>query len=279
MDRSRAVNISGVVVRPLDIVCAGVLAVTVAVVPLHSVWSAPKRPRAVFAPVLIYHHVKWLKPSDDAIERGLTVLPGEFDWQVNYLASHHYGVITARQLANHLVSGAALPPHPVVLTFDDGYSDVYPDVYRVLLRLHLKATFFIVPGFLNTPRYLTWREVETMAAHGMDIEAHSMSHPDLTTLSPRSVRWQLTQSRAELQSHIHVPVHVFAYPYGAHSPAVIGAVSRAGYTLAFTTEEGWVESSSRLLTEPRVYIDLDDSHAIFIGRLSANPQVLAEDPT
>ena len=187
--------------------------------------------------------------------------------------------MTIEQLVQFLRGGTALPARPVTLTFDDGYADVFHGAYQPLLRAHLKATFFIVPSFLGTPRYLTWRQVRTMAAHGMDIEAHTMTHPDLTRIGPRSLRWQLTESRRELQAKLRHPVRLLAYPYGAYSPAVLAAASRAGYLAAFTTQEGWMESSAHLLTEPRVYVDLDDSLAVFAGRVRDDPRVLAQDPT
>lgn len=279
MDRSSTTQHAGYVDRTLSL-WRSLLLVTVAVLgtSLQSHAAPARKTRQVFAPVLIYHHVKTLKPSDDAIERGLTVLPAQFAAQLRFLRTEGYHVITARQLVQYLYSGTALPARPVALTFDDGYSDVYQGVYEPLLRAHLHATFFIVPSFLGTPRYLTWRQVKTMSDHGMDIEAHTMTHPDLTLIGPRSVRWQLAESRRELQTQLHRSVRVLAYPYGAYSPAVVTAVSRAGYLAAFTTQQGWVETSAHLLTEPRVYVDLDDSLPIFAGRVRGDPHVLAEDP-
>ncbi len=254
-------------------------AVAVLCTSLHSHAASAPTTRQVFAPVLIYHHVKPLKPSDDAFERGLTVLPGQFAAQLRYLRTGGYHVVTVRQLVQYLHSGAVLPPRPVALTFDDGYADVFQGAYEPLRRAHLSATFFIVPSFLGTPRYLTWRQVKTMSDHGMDIEAHTMTHPDLTRIGPRSVQWQLAESRRELQTNLHRSVRLLAYPYGAYDPAVVAAASRAGYLAAFTTQEGWIESSAHPLREPRVYVDLDDSLPIFAGRVRGDPQVLAQDPT
>jgi peptidoglycan/xylan/chitin deacetylase (PgdA/CDA1 family) len=113
----------------------------------------------------------------------------------------------------------------------------------------------------------------------MDIESHTMTHPDLTTISPAHVRWQLAESRRELQARLHRSVRLFAYPYGSYSPLVVSAVARAGYLAAFTTRQGWWQTSAGLLTEPRVYVDLDDTIQIFAGRLRAEARVLADDPT
>jgi peptidoglycan/xylan/chitin deacetylase (PgdA/CDA1 family) len=230
------------------------VAMVVLVLPLRSVGAAPEfSTRSMHVPVLVYHHVKWLKASDDAIERGLTILPTQFAAHLTYLQTHGYHTVTAARLVASLRGKGRLPSHSVVLTFDDGYRDVYANVYRVLRRRHMTATFFICPGFLNSVRYLTWRQVEDMSRHGMDIEAHTMSHPDLRIVRAAQARGEILQSRQILQTRLHRSVRVFAYPYGAYNPAILSDVSRAGYLAAFTTHVGWVETSTHMLTLPRVY--------------------------
>jgi peptidoglycan/xylan/chitin deacetylase (PgdA/CDA1 family) len=224
----------------------------------HVSWSPPRTPaareaRTLLVPVLIYHHVKTLKLSDNAIERGLTVLPDQFRIQLQKLRSGGYHAISAAQVVTSLRTGSGLPPRPVTLTFDDGYADMYTNVYPLLRRLHMTATFFIVPGFLGTPRYLSWGQVIDMSRHGMDIEAHTLTHRDLTTLSPAD-RWhEIRGSRQELQQRLHRAVRVLAYPYGAYDDAVERDVARAGFYAAFTTHQGWILTGSQLLALPRVY--------------------------
>jgi len=235
--------------------------------------------RREWTPVVIYHHVTWFKPSDDAIERGLIITPTQFDAEVRYLASHHYHTLTAAQVVTSLRTGRRLPTRPLVLTFDDGYADVYPNVYQVLRRRHMTATFFIVPGLLSKPRYLTWTQVEEMSRHGMDIEAHTMTHPDLTMVPHVRARNEIVGCRQILQARLRRSVRVFAYPYGDYNAFVIQTVRKAGFFAAFTTRQGWWLSADNLFTLPRVYIDNDDTLQIFVGRLTADPKILAEDPT
>lgn len=246
---------------------------------LQSVAARSMAPRVVFAPVLIYHHVKWLKPQDNAIERGLTVLPSEFQAQLRYLAGAHYHPITAAQLVTYLHAGGTLPSKPVVLTFDDGYADMYATAYPMLRQYHMRATFFVVPGFLGTARYLSWNQVKEMAAHGMDIEAHTMTHPDLTLVPAAQARGEIVESRNRLQAALHRSVRVFAYPYGDYNFSILADVAHAGYWGAFTTHQGWWQSSGAPLTLPRVYVDMDDTVRTFAGRLRADATILAEDPT
>ncbi|GAC1473197.1 MAG: hypothetical protein PVSMB7_26840 [Chloroflexota bacterium] len=224
--------------------------------------------RGALVPVFTFHHVKWLKPADNAIERGLTVQPDLFAAEMRYLLVSGHHPITALRLVSFLRTGGTLPTRAVVLTFDDGYADMYTQVYPYLRRSHLRATFFIVPGFLDTPRYLTWTQVADMARHGMDIEAHSLTHPDLTTLPPARAAREVAGSRRELQSRLHRSVSLFAYPYGAVNASVIEDVRKAGYLAAFTTRQGWWQSRSDRLTLPRVYPD--DSLKVFEDRVSGH---------
>jgi peptidoglycan/xylan/chitin deacetylase (PgdA/CDA1 family) len=256
-----------------SLMCAAAFAAT------RSASAVARAPITSFVPMLLMHHVKATRPTDDTIERGLTISPAQFSSEMRYLVRNHFHTITATQLASYLRGGKSLPSKPVVLSFDDGYVDVYEHVFYPLSRLHMTATFFIVPGFLGMPRYLSWAEVKDMATHGMDIESHTMSHPDLTTVNAQRQWSEVNGSRSLLQRKLHRTVRLFAYPYGAYNQSVLSTVARAGYWAAFTTRQGWIQSSSRLLTLPRVYIDNDDTLRIFAGRLAADPAVLAEDPT
>jgi peptidoglycan/xylan/chitin deacetylase (PgdA/CDA1 family) len=194
-----------------------------------------------------------LKPTDNAIEKGLTVVPAVFRRQLAYLHRHRFHTITAVQLVRAIRGQGSLPSNPIALTFDDGYSDIYPNVYRLLRARHLTATFFIVPGFLNKPRYLTWSQVEDMSRHGMDIEAHTMTHPDLTTVGATQLWNELEQSRMVLQKRLRGSIRIMAYPYGTYSPVILQAVKRAGYLAAFTTSYGKCGGRNTLLTLPRIY--------------------------
>lgn len=226
--------------------------------PLH----LAAKPRTVCAPVLIYHHVKPIVPSDDAIERGLTVVPSVFKSQLMYLTKHHFHFVTVTQVVAAMRGVGSLPSKPVALTFDDGYADVYPDVFKLLRARHLTASFFIVPGFLNTPRYLTWKEVADMSRHGMDIEAHTMTHPDLALIGASQLWTELKESRDLLQSHLHKQIKIMAYPYGAYDAAVLAEVHKAGYVAAFTTAYGTCLGPRHLLTLPRIYANKRNAQPI-----------------
>ncbi len=230
---------------------------------------AQPAPYRIWVPVLIYHHVTWFRPTDDATERGLTIQPPQFDAEIRYLATHHFHVLTAAQVVRSLLAHRPLPPHPVVLSFDDGYVDVYANVFRVLERYRMHATFFVCPGLLGKPLgplkrgYLNWQELEDMSNHGMDIEAHTLTHPDLTRVPAAQVRNEIYGSRHVLRARLHQSVRLFAYPYGDYNAYVLTTLHHAGFIAAFTTHEGYWLSSTQQLELPRVYVENTYTTAVF----------------
>jgi peptidoglycan/xylan/chitin deacetylase (PgdA/CDA1 family) len=230
-------------------------------------------------PVLVMHHVKWDRPGDNPTELGLTIHPVQFRQEVRYLAIHRFHTVSAARVVSVLTGSGSLPSRPVVLTFDDGYADMFTNVYPVLRARHMTATFFVCPGLIGKRRYLTWKQVAVMARHGMDIEAHTMTHPDLTTV-PAAQQWrEIRGSREVLRSRLHVGASVFAYPYGAYNASVLENVRRAGYRGAFTTRQGWHLLRGTRYQLPRVYVDRDDSLAQFAARLNGNLAIVSQDST
>jgi len=264
------------VVRSLGVLLCALATFVAGVLPVYGRHTTV---RSAFIPVLIYHHVKLTRPTDDATERGLTISPQQFSSELAYLQRARYHTITADRLVSFFHGRASLPSRPVMLTFDDGYVDVYHAVYSLLRERHMTAIFFIVPGFLGRQRYMNAAQVRDMADHGMDIEAHTMTHPDLTTLPYRSALREIKISREFLQRLIRHSVRAFAYPYGAYNRSTLQAVAASQFEVAFSTRAGWIQSSEAALTLPRVYIDADDSLPNFAARLHRDRGVLLADPT
>ena len=101
-------------------------------------------------------------------------------------------------------------PGAVSITFDDSYpSQVSVGVAQLNAR-GLKGTFFVITGRLQLP-WATWQGVATQ---GHEIASHTMTHPDLTTLSEDEVRWELSASQSAINQNITGQSCIsFAYPY------------------------------------------------------------------
>ena len=217
--------------------------------PARLTLPSPLPSRTVQVPILMYHRVDVLKPTLPAITLSLTVDPHTFAAQMTWLTRHGRHTITQRQLFDALMYGRPLPAHPVLITFDDGYRDVLRYAAPVLHRLHMPATAYVITGRISNgdTSWFTWGELPRLERLGFDIGSHTVTHPDLTTLSSAAAYDELVRSRQALERHLHHPVQWFAYPAGAEDAAVVDEARRAGYVLAVTTRPGAVQDDAHPL--------------------------------
>jgi peptidoglycan/xylan/chitin deacetylase (PgdA/CDA1 family) len=111
-------------------------------------------------------------------------------------------------------SAAAAAPRTIVsLTFDDSNADQLP-AEQTLNALGLQGTFYTNSGVIDTPGHLTRADLNTIVADGNEIAGHSITHPDLTTLSIAEATRQVCNDRANLTSW-GFQVTDFAYPFAA----------------------------------------------------------------
>ena len=112
-----------------------------------------------------------------------------------------------------------------------------------------------VDGDLPTDLMLTSRQLVELHAAGIEIGAHTMTHPILARLSDDSAENEIRSSRERLESLIGAPVAGFAYPNGSpgidYHRAHVDAVHRAGYSYAVTTAKGCASADADCYQLPR----------------------------
>ncbi len=202
-----------------------------------------------YVPVLMYHYVRTVNEAEDPLGYGLSVTPEMFEAQMAWLHENNYTPMRMDHLVACLQGQRACPPKPVALTFDDGYEDAATLALPILQRYDFSATFYIVINFVGQPGYMSWEQLEMLRDSGMEIGAHSVSHPDLTYLSYDEALKEVTLSRATLQGNLDVPVESFCYPIGSYDATTMQIVQEAGYTNAVTTYPG--SSMASLYELPR----------------------------
>jgi hypothetical protein len=83
---------------------------------------------------------------------------------------------------------------------------------------------------------LDWEELDRMAAAGVDVEAHGVTHDMLTGLPDEDVRRELVDSQEALRARGHGRHRLFAYPAGRYDARVGRLTAEAGFQAAFTIE-------------------------------------------
>jgi peptidoglycan/xylan/chitin deacetylase (PgdA/CDA1 family) len=217
----------------------------------------PRLPaRQIVVPILMYHRINVVTPSTPAESRGLTVHPHVFARQMTWLKRQGYRTITQRELFEALMCGRPLGPKPIVITFDDGYRDVFFKASPVLKRLGMRATAYVVSGRISgrDPSFLTWPLLHALERRGIEIGSHTMAHLDMTSLSDARMLEDLTRSRRMLERELGHRVPWLAYPFGAYDSRVERLARQAGYLLAVTTRPGAVQSARQPFALPRLRV-------------------------
>ncbi len=111
----------------------------------------------------------------------------------------------------------------VALTFDDGPGTFTPAILSVLKDKGVSATFFMIGRLAAGNK----SEVAAVREAGHEIESHSWSHPDLTTLTPAAARQEIVRGAAAVGG-----ARFLRPPYGAYNAAVAEQAGLAGLRLA-----------------------------------------------
>ncbi|GAB4316592.1 MAG: hypothetical protein Kow0074_04620 [Candidatus Zixiibacteriota bacterium] len=142
---------------------------------------------------------------------------------------------------------SAIGRQGILLTFDDGFASVSESALPILAARGAKAMIFLVAGsvgrsdqwdirLLGSARpMMNWAQVRYWSERGMVFGSHTLTHADLTVLSPKALREELVVSRYMIEDRIGRPVTTLSYPFGRHNRRVRDAAMEAGYTSAFAT--------------------------------------------
>ncbi len=143
----------------------------------------------------------------------------------------------------------------VVLTFDDGHNSNYSLAMPALLDARVTATFYVISGFVDKdPDYLTSRQLRELAASGMLIGSHTMTHRWLPQLSGMEIQQELVDSKAKLEDIIGRPVLDFALPGGHGNRRIFEVARQSGYRSVATCQVGVFQSGSDPFHIPRLEI-------------------------
>ncbi len=190
-------------------------------------------------PILMYHGVS---PQRGRRFREFVTSPEAFEAQMIYLAEQRFRVCGVSEFVEGRAESSGGPA--LGLTFDDAFQELLTFAVPVLRRLGFRATVYVPTAFIgSSSRWLERAgesnrpllggdELRELAANGIELGAHSHTHPALDVLTVAEARAEVETSKEVLEDVIGLPVHTFAYPFGYESPAVRALVADAGYSSA-----------------------------------------------
>jgi peptidoglycan/xylan/chitin deacetylase (PgdA/CDA1 family) len=109
-------------------------------------------------PILTYHRVCDISNIEDYpfdIDL-ISADTANFTWQMEFIKVN-FNPIHLTRVIEYIEGKCDLPSNPIVVTFDDGFDDVYTNAYPILKRLDVPATLFITTSFLDEKKTI-WYE-------------------------------------------------------------------------------------------------------------------------
>ena len=232
--------------------------------------------------ILTYHKIC------SAPDAGWNVSPENFARQMEFLFRNGYCVLGLNEYLHLRERGEKFHRPTVILSFDDGYENVFCNAYPVLERYRFPAVLFLVPNLIGSQNMfpwdsgkeqyhdellpLNWEQVGAMRKGMIEFGSHTLNHPHLARLTAPEVEREVVESRARLQERLGIPIETFAYPggirrYADFSDETREALLRAGYRLACTSEIGRNGAASDLMQLRRIFVEGKDSLRIFAAKV------------
>ncbi|WP_342648247.1 polysaccharide deacetylase family protein [Mucilaginibacter sp. CSA2-8R] len=193
-------------------------------------------------PILCYHQIREWTARDSKRAKDNICSVGRFKSHVKMLADSGYHSILPDQLYAYLTQGTALPPKPILITFDDTDLHQYTVAYPELKKYNFKALYFIMTVSFGLRRYMSKRQVKTLADEGNIIGSHTYDHKMVVKYQHNpdpKLDWtvQVDNPTKTLENLTGKKVEYFAYPYGLWSTAILPEFQKHHFKAAFQLAE------------------------------------------
>ena len=186
-----------------------------------------------FPLVLMFHDI--VATSADQVA-GSDVTESTFKAEMHLLKSRGYTTLSLDELHDAMIGNTVLPERSVLLTFDDGYIGSWTYAYPYMKQENMKGAFFVHTNYVGTQTeklHISWDQLRVISEDPLfKVMPHTLTHPDLTSLTMDQLIKEVRDSRAMLELMLGGSHPYFAYPYGRNGPASI-SVTRQYYDMAF----------------------------------------------
>lgn len=175
---------------------------------------------------------------------------------------------------------AGLPRRRMIaLTFDDGPSPYTPQIVRVLVRMHVPATFFVVGQQL---RYFS-AGLRDELRHGFAVGDHTENHLPLNLLSAPLQFAQIDGAAVGLRRAGAPFPRLFRPPYGMYNARTLGILRRLHMLMVMWSVDprDWLRPGTRAIVrrvlgeaQPGTIIEMHDGGGDRSQTVAALPRII-----
>lgn len=127
----------------------------------------------------------------------------------------------------------------VAFTFDDGFEEHYNLVAPILEKYGFRGTFNVIVDRVGSKGYMTWDQLRDLNRRGHAIENHTMSHPNLVTLSKANkmedLKREIVLSAERIATEVGRRPTLLCHPYTATNRQV-DEIIRAAWMVPMDTQ-------------------------------------------
>lgn len=149
--------------------------------------------------VLAYHRIADALSPDFAYYRpNVSTTPEMFRRHMAFVAEH-FNVIDLKSLWDFIQLGKALPPYPLLISFDDGYLDNYECAFPILKEYNLPAMMSLVTSRMSNPKPLWWDECSYYFHHTQQemVDLPLLGQQDISDMDKRDAVCEAFIERAK----------------------------------------------------------------------------------
>lgn len=206
-------------------------------------------------PILMYHYIRDYTSTKDPIGIALSVAPQKLEEQLQEIQKEGFETITFDDLEAAWSNVKTLPEKPIILTFDNGYRDFYETAFPLLKKYKMKATSYVITGFIGKDQYVTAAQIKEMDMSGLiTIASKTVNHADLFQQKRIGMQYEMRQSKKTLEELVGHEIKYLSYPLGRYNKVIREETERAGYRNATLTDLGYDHPEKDRYTMTRVRI-------------------------
>jgi len=203
-------------------------------------------------PIIMYHSIANGTPNKFKIS------PRKLSDDFEYIKEHEMHPVFLSQVVDFVERDVALPSNPIVLSFDDGYRNIFQNVleiikeynFKIVISVIAKATDAHIDAEFPANAHMNYTQIQTMLDTGLvELASHTYDmHGSSPRLGIRKLRGESDENylnklstddinfKNSIFKNLNLSPKAFTYPYGKYNNIAKQYLKNNGYNIAMTCD-------------------------------------------
>ena len=177
----------------------------------------------------------------------------QFQSHLEEFKTQDYNVLPLEFIVDSIITETPLPNNTIAISIDDGHKSILKKAWPLIKKYGYPITIFIStePHDANFSNYLSWDEIRFLKKEGVDIGAHTRTHPHLHNLNSEKIKNEIEYANKRFLKELGEVPKLFAYPFGEANQKVIEIIKDYGFKASFGQHSGVMNETSDFNYLPR----------------------------